>query len=157
MPGEKMHNTQRRNRSTVPILGEESFSVEITVDTDISFYKVLLEAVEEAFSSLGEPVAEKIFCTLEKSFGLKRSEIPFRIEAFSDALEKIFGLGAMLLEILVIKQLHKKAAIEFKWEAPQWVVQELTFREYVNMVKQNFEQSSRKLELSKSGAKEQPT
>jgi hypothetical protein len=149
MLGEKMHNDQRHNQSTVPRLGDESFSVEITVDTDISFYKVLLEAVEETFSSLGEPVEEKIFCTLEKSFGLKRNEIPFRIEAFSDALEKIFGPGAMPLQISVIKRLHRKVASEYNWDAPQWIVSKLTFREYVNMVKKDFEQSNRKLGLLK--------
>lgn len=155
---EKMRNNQRHNQSTVPRLNEESFGVEMAVGTEHSFYKVLLEAVEEAFSSLGELVEEKIFCTLEKSFGIRRSEIPYRIEDFSDALEKIFGLGAMHLEISVIKRLQKKVATEYKWDAPEWIVRELTFREYVNMVKQDFEQSNRKLgELSKSGIKEQPT
>jgi len=140
-----MRDNQRHEQSTVPRLGEESFSIEITVDTDISFHKVLLEAIEEALSSLGEPVEEKIFCTLEKSFGIRRSEIPCRIYDFASALEKIFGLGALQLEISVVKRLHKKGASEFNWVAPQWIVHELTFEEYVNLVKQDFEESKRNL------------
>ena len=116
------------------------------------FYQVLLEAVEEAFTSLGEPVEQKIFCTLEKSFGIRRSEIPRRIEDFSAALEKIFGLGAVQLEISVVKRLHKKVLTEYKWNAPEWVVKELTFKEYVNIVKQNFERPNGKFDdSSKSG------
>jgi len=160
MPSEKMCKNQRHrhNQSTVPRLREESFSVEIAVGTEHFFYKVLFEAVEETFSSLGEFVEEKIFCTLEKSFGIRRSEIPYRIEDFSDALEKIFGLGARRLEISVIKCLHKKIATEYKWNAPEWIVPALTFSEYVNMVKQDFEQPNRKLgELSKREIKEQTT
>ncbi len=158
MLGEKMRDNQRHNQSTVPRLDDESFSVEVAVGTEQSFYNLLWEAVEEAFSSLGESVKEKIFCTLEKSFGIRRSEIPYRIEDFSDALEKIFGLGAIPLEILVIKRLHKKVATEYRWDAPKWIVPELTFREYVNMVKQNLEQSKGKLgELPENGITEQPT
>ena len=158
MPGNKVRNDEGHNQSTVPSLDEESFIVEVAVDTENSFRKVLLEAIEEAFFSLGELVEAKIFCTLEKSFGISRSEIPYRIEDFSDALEKIFGLGARPLEISVIKHLHKKVAIEYGWAAPQWVVPELRFKEYINIMKQDFEQSNRKLgELSKNGIEEKPT
>jgi hypothetical protein len=156
MSGEKMRDDQRHDQSSMPRLDEESFSVEMAVGTEHSFYEVLLEAVEEAFSSLGEPVVEKIFCTLEKSFGIRRSEIPCRIEDFSDALEKIFGLGALQLEISVVKRLHIKGATEYKWAVPQWIVRELTFKEYVNMAKQDFEGQSEIFELSKSEIREQP-
>jgi len=158
MPGNKVRNDEGHNQSTVPSLDEESFIVEVAVDTENSFRKVLLEAIEEAFFSLGELVEAKIFCTLEKSFGISRSEIPCRIEDFSDALEKIFGQGAKVLEISVIKHLHRKVAIEYGWVAPQWVVPELRFKEYINIMKQDFEQSNRKLgELSKNGMEEKPT
>ena len=111
----------------------------MTVGAEQSFNKVLLEAVEDAFSSLGESVGEAIFFHLEKSFGIRRSEIPFRIDDFSDALEKIFGLGARHLEILFMKNLRAKPKIEYKWELPKSIVPELTFKEYIHNVKQNFE------------------
>ena len=137
-----MRDNQWHNQSTLPAADEESFSVEVAIGIELTFHKVLLETIEEAFSSLGELVEAKIFCTLEKSFGIKRSEIPYRIEDFSDALEKIFGLGALYLEISVIKRLHIRFATEYKWDAPKWIVQELTFREYVNMLKQGFEKQN---------------
>jgi hypothetical protein len=92
----------------------------------------VLEAIVEAFSSLGEPVEKKVFCTLEKSFGIRQREISYRIEEFSDALEIIFGLGAIPLEISVVRRLHKNVAAEYEWDAPEWVVSKLTFKEYVN-------------------------
>ena len=150
-----MRDNQRHNQGTMPKLDDESFSVEMTVGTEHSFHELLLEALKEAFSSLGELVEEKIFCTLEKSFGIRRNEIPCRIEDFSDALEKIFGLGAIQLEISVVKRLHIKGATEYNWAVPQWIVRELTFKEYVNMVKRDFASQSEIFELSKSENKEQ--
>ena len=131
-------------------LDEESLGVEVTVGAEQSFYKVLLEAVEDAFSSLGESVGETIFFHLEKSFGIRRSEIPFRIDDFSDALEKIFGLGARHLEILVMKNLHAKVKIDYKWDLPKWIVPELTFKEYIRMMKQNFELAKQKTRASQN-------
>jgi hypothetical protein len=31
---------------------------------------------------------------------------------------------------------------EYKLDAPEWIVRDMTFREYVNVVKRNFEQSN---------------
>jgi hypothetical protein len=145
MNSEKMCSNQTHNQGTVSGLDEESFSVEMAGGSE-HFGQVLLEAVEEAFSSLGVPVEQKIFCTLEKTFGIRRSEVPHRIEDFSDAIEKIFGLGAVQLEILVKKRFRKKVLAEYKWDAPEWVVKELTFSEYINMVKRNLSNPAENLE-----------
>jgi hypothetical protein len=118
--------------------------VEITVGFEQSFCEILLEAIDKAFSSLGESIGEAMYFHLEKTFGIRRREIPFRIDDFSDALERIFGLGARHLEILIMKNLHDKVKIEYKCDLPKWVVPELTFKEYVRNVKQSFEKQKRK-------------
>jgi hypothetical protein len=69
-----------------------------------TFGQLLLEAIDEAFRSLGESVKASIYFHLEDRFQIKRQEIPERIEAFSDALEQVFGLGAKHLEILYMKK-----------------------------------------------------
>jgi len=71
--------------------------------------------------------------------GIKKQEIPFRIDDFQNALEKLFGIGARHLEILFVKNLHEKLKITCKWDMPRWVVPELTFQEYLRMVKKTFE------------------
>ena len=122
------------------------------MDTGESFYKIFEEAIDEAFSSLGEPTRKAIYIHLKDSFGIAKSEIPYRINDFSDALEKIFGPAARNLEILCIKNIQAKARIDYKWDLPESSGSELTFEEYIHIVKQNYKQPRKP---STSGIKEQ--
>jgi hypothetical protein len=99
-----------------------------------NFEKLLLEAIDEGLSSLGESSKQAIYLHLEKRFKIKKHEIPHKIEAFADVIEKIFGLGANFLEILIMKQLHEKCGQSFKWPESK----ELTFIEYVAVAKRSF-------------------
>ena len=63
------------------------------------FEDVLLEAVDDAFSSLGENVKTSIYFHLEHKFIIPKQDILYRIDDFSDALERIFGMAAKHLEI----------------------------------------------------------
>lgn len=55
------------------------------------FEKLLLEAVDEGLSSLGEPSKQAIYFHLEKGFNIKKQEIPYKITTFAKAVEKILG------------------------------------------------------------------
>lgn len=116
-----------------------------------NFNEMLLASIDEALSSLGENVAAAIYFHVEKTFNLKQLEIPQRIKDFSEALEKIFGLGARTLELLCMKKLHEKIGVtckwpEYEWPLSKWIVPEMTFQEYVNLMRQNYEKA-RKGEL----------
>ena len=137
-----MQNSKKYKTGTAQKLDEPLFRIELTIGADHSFYDTLLEAIDEAFSSLGESIKTAIYFHLENSMGIKKREIPFRIDDFQNALEKIFGLGARLLEILFIKNLHEKIKTTYKWDMPRWVVPELTFQEYLHLVKMEFENSN---------------
>jgi hypothetical protein len=114
----------------------------------LDFNEIVLASIDEAFSSLGENVATAMYFHLEKTFNIKRWEIPQRIKDFSDALEKIFGLGAKTLEILCMKKLHDKIGVTFKWpeyewSLSKWVITEMTFQEYVNRMRQSYEKAQK--------------
>ena len=98
------------------------------------FDKLLLEAVDEGLSSIGASSKQAIYFHLEKGFKVKKHEIPYKIEDFADAIEKIFGLGANFLEILIMKRLYEKVGGQFKLRGSQ----DLAFTEYVATVKQSF-------------------
>lgn len=98
-----------------------------------NFENFLLEAIDEGLSSLGESSKQAIYFHLEKSFKIKKQEIPRKIEVFADAIEKIFGSGADFLEILIMKRLHEK--IEGKIELQKST--DFTFNEYVSLVKRS--------------------
>lgn len=90
------------------------------------FEKLLLEAVDEALSSLGASSKEAIYFHLEKTFDINKLDVPHKIEEFANAIEKIFGLGAKFLEIQIIKRLYKKVG-PFKY----FPERDLIFTEYV--------------------------
>lgn len=81
--------------------------------------KILLEAVEEGLSSLGDSPKQAIFFHLETSFEISKDNIPANMTEFSKALEKIFGPGAVYLEKLIAKRLYEKLGLEFQ-EAENW-------------------------------------
>jgi hypothetical protein len=119
---------------------------------ELNFNKILLAAIDEALSSLGESVKTSTYFNLEKICDIKKREIPLKIDEFSSALERIFGLGARTLEILFMKNLHAKIGVTCKWpvyEWPlcKWIIPEMTFPEYVSLMKRNFEDAYKKEEI----------
>ena len=135
-----MHSSVRQEHKRVILLDETPPVVEATVDNKEPFFKMFEEAIDETFSSLGELTRKAIYIHLKDSFGIEKSEIPYRINDFSDALEKIFGPAARNLEILCIKNIQAKARIDYKWDLPESSGSELTFGEYIHVVKQNYKQ-----------------
>jgi hypothetical protein len=108
-----------------------------------SFDQILLEAIDEALLRLGESVKSSIYFHLDCKFKITRCEIPSKINDFSDALERIFSLGARHLEILFMKSLHSKLNLECKWPLwCKWVIPEVTFQEYVCLMRQKFEEAT---------------
>ncbi len=111
------------------------------------FESVLLESIDEAFSTLGENVKRVIYFHLTEKFMITKQEIPSKIEDFSDALEKIFGSGARKLEILVIAKLHDKISCDYKWKGPNWLVPDLTFKQYVELSKSYYEDTTQIVQI----------
>jgi hypothetical protein len=79
-----------------------------------SFEQVFIEAVDEGLESLGESGKHMIFYHLDKSYSIKKHEIPKTPEAFAEGLEKIFGAGASVLEILIVKSLYTKLGLKYE-------------------------------------------
>jgi hypothetical protein len=94
----------------------------------------LLQAVDEALSLLGESVKQSIYFHLENKFKITKNDIPNRPEDFADGLEKIFGLGAHFIEILIMKNLFEKVGQPLEWNENK----ELSFAEYVAVAKQSY-------------------
>jgi hypothetical protein len=78
------------------------------------FSKILLSAVEESLSSLGDSSKQAIFFHLEASFKIKKEHIPAQLAGFTNALERIFGPGAPYLEKLIVRNLHEKLGLDFE-------------------------------------------
>jgi hypothetical protein len=79
------------------------------------FDVLLLEATDEALSALGDSIMQTVYFHVERSFHIKKHEIPHRLGAFTEAVENIFGVGANFIEILIMKKLHEKVDAHFRW------------------------------------------
>jgi len=132
----KKYKAKATQKSELP------FTVELKLDDNRVFYDILLEAIDKSFLAFGEQVTTSVYLYLENSMGIKKTDIPFRIDDFQNALEKLFGIGARYLEILVIKNLHERIKIKYKKNIPRWVVPDLTFQEYIRLVKITYENSN---------------
>ncbi len=107
----------------------EETAIESSVDH--GFRKILLEAVDEGLSLLGDLPKQALYAHLERAFSLKRQDLPYRIEEFAKAIEEIFGQGAKLLEIEIMKELYKRVGHNSVFFPDK---NELVFTEYVEAV-----------------------
>lgn len=77
------------------------------------FKKALIEAVDEGLRILGESGRDVIYYNLQHFFGLRKENIPDNIEIFTTCLRKIFGLGATVIEISILKALYRRLGLEY--------------------------------------------
>ena len=82
--------------------------------TTSDFGSILLSAIDEGLSSLGQSSKQAIFFHLETSFHIKIESIPTNLKEFRNALEGIFGPGALYLEKAIAKRFHEKLGLEFQ-------------------------------------------
>ena len=94
------------------------------------FEKLFIEAVDEGLGTLGESGKHMIFFHLDKSYSVKKHDIPKRPEVFAEGLKKIFGAGASVLERLILKSLYSKLGLEYE------NVEARPFVDYVNYVRE---------------------
>jgi hypothetical protein len=101
----------------------------------LGFDEALVEAVDEGLVWLGDGARRTIYYHLENGFNIRRQDIPYHIEEFADAIEKIFGAAAGLLEIQIMKKLYEKVGGPLKYLPVQ---QDLVFTEYVETIKLSY-------------------
>jgi len=80
-----------------------------------SFDSSLLDAIDETLSLiLSERAKEAIYAHVEKYYGLRKEEIPVKLDVFSSCLEKIFGRAGAVIEKTVLKRFYSKLGIDFE-------------------------------------------
>jgi hypothetical protein len=99
-----------------------------------SFEAIIIEAVDEVFSSFGHSCKQAIYFQLENTFKIKKEEIPLKIEDFANAIEQIFGIGAKFIEMKIIEVLHEKTQGFMYFPKKE----DLVFTEYVASLRRFF-------------------
>jgi hypothetical protein len=105
-----------------------TFASEEASERSSSFGRLLVQAVDEGLCTFGESVRRAVYACLEDTFGIRRIDIPRRVDEFSGALVEIFGDGAKLLEIQIMKNLYRKVGDIAEYFPMK---EDITFTEYV--------------------------
>lgn len=80
--------------------------------SSVELEETLLQAVDEALLIPGEVVRTAIYERIERSYQLRREEIPDRLETFHQALQDLLGAGGKVMEKFTAKSLLSSTQIE---------------------------------------------
>lgn len=97
--------------------------------SNLKFEKNLLDAVDDGLLSLGENPRKAIYFHLKKSFQIQKESIPEETDEFSRALNTIFGPGAEIIEMYILKELYQRLELNFEKKKG------CTFADYVREAK----------------------
>jgi len=75
-------------------------------------YEIILEAIDEGLSIMGDRSKEIVYFFVEEEYGLKKEDIPKNLQKFHEALYNIFGFGAFVIERSIMRFLEKKLDVE---------------------------------------------
>ena len=98
------------------------------------FNELLLCSIDEALLALGESVKQQTYFHIENRFMVSKEDIPENLSQFQYGIEKIFGLGARYLEILIMKNLYTKIGRPLTMHKND----QLEFIKYVDAARKNY-------------------
>ena len=78
-----------------------------------AFRDILLQSVDDALLLPGEIVRAAIYDRVERSYQLRREEIPEKLELFHKALRDLLAAGGEVLERLIAKNLYRRLDLNF--------------------------------------------
>ena len=136
------------------LIGEKSHLAKVN-DSE-NFDQRLLEAIDEGLSGLGEAGKASIYIHLEETFNIRKQEIPNKLDSFSNALHRIFGIGARNLEILIMKRLHQEIESQIKLEASSELASNLTFTQYIELMKRSYNNAEKNKKIPSQSPKKLP-
>jgi len=93
--------------------------------------EALLHAIDDGLAVPGKIVRTAIYDRIERSYQLRREEIPDHLEIFRKALEDLLGAGAKVMEKLIARSLYSRLGLNFT-EHANW-----TLVDYVNHTKRS--------------------
>ena len=100
-----------------------------------NFEKLLTAAVENAFSSLFHSNKQILYSHLLRCYNINKQAIPYAFDDFVNALQEIFGSGAKLVEIEIMKSLY--ALVQNYTFIPNQ--SDLSFTEYVTAIRTRYQ------------------
>ncbi len=98
-----------------------------------SFGELLLAAIDESLSVLGEEPKRALYQYLETMHSLRRDDIPDHVEEFSRGLKRALGGASSVIQRLILRKLFQSLGGTFRES------QGLEFPDYVMDAKRRFD------------------
>jgi hypothetical protein len=76
-----------------------------------SFDEIFSEAVEEAFSSLGDFAKQAVYWYVVNKPDLQKEHLASNIEAFAASLEAFLGSGSSVMERIILQRLSSRTGV----------------------------------------------
>jgi hypothetical protein len=145
----------QKDFSEISLFSQEKIKEELCpneISTQKKFDEYVIQAVDEALTSLGEPVKNTIYFQLENNFKISKNQIPDQIEEFTNIIHKIFGLGASRLEIKFMKNLYSKIKTsveinECEYPLSNWIIEDMSFTDYIKRTREDYCKCNKNAEL----------
>lgn len=101
------------------------------------FERCLLEAIDESMVHiLGETATQAIYFHLEHNEQMKREDIPDNLEKFVSALERVFSVGALVIEKAIMENLYSRISAKNKKLSLRYETKEqFNFIDYITDLK----------------------
>lgn len=81
----------------------------------ITFNELFLKTLDEVLTDVfNEKSVDDIFNTMESVYQLKKEDIPDNAHLLSKTLERIIGTGHIIIEDLVVENLHFKKGLDYE-------------------------------------------
>jgi hypothetical protein len=97
-----------------------------------SFDTLLLKAIDESLSVMGEEPKRALYQYLLSIHSLKTEDIPAKVEQFGQGMRRALGTASRVIEKLILKRLYEKIGTSYQ------EVQGFDFADYVEDARQKF-------------------
>jgi hypothetical protein len=89
--------------------------------TTVIIKRALLDAIDFALLAPGEIVRAAIYERIERSYQVRREEIPDNLDTFHKALQELLGKSAEVIRRLIVKNLYSRLDLKFT-EHENWTL-----------------------------------
>src|SRR3989442_1451456 len=95
---------------------------DMTTAVNLSLDQSLIESIDAALSALGTSTRDSILTYLRKKYSMSLQDIPQRMDEFLQALNRLLGYGARVIEKLVIARLVEthEISLSLRLEGEVW-------------------------------------
>jgi|HubBroStandDraft_6_1064221.scaffolds.fasta_scaffold963826_2 hypothetical protein len=76
-----------------------------------SFNEIFAEAVDAAFSSLGDSAKHAVYWYITQKAGIEKNELASHVETLTPALEGFFQGGSSIIEMMILQNLSSRTGV----------------------------------------------